>query len=154
MLNRCLLLVFSIFALGSISISQNGDKQTKIGFDATSIDRAVDPCVDFYQYACGNWIKNNPLPSDLPSYDRFQEMYERNRLVLKDILEISSSTSGTRTPLQQKIGDFYGACMDEGLANQRRIAPLDREFSEIDRMQTKDDLVALLASRHRKQMRH
>src|SRR5262245_62201479 len=74
-------------------------------FDPAALDKTADPCVNFYQYACGGWLKNNPIPPDQASWGRFNELAERNRAFLRDILENAASASN-RTPNQQKIGDY------------------------------------------------
>ena len=67
---------------------------------------------NFYQYACGTWLKSNPIPADQSSWGRFNELHERNQNILRDILETSRAKS-SRTPVEQKIGDYFAACMDE-----------------------------------------
>src|SRR5689334_10349919 len=69
------------------------------GFDINALDKTVDPCVDFYKFACGNWQKNNPLPPDKARYGRFDELAERNRAVLRDILE-GVAKKRNRTPVE------------------------------------------------------
>jgi predicted metalloendopeptidase len=114
----------------------------------TPVDRSVDPCVDFYQFSCGSWLKNNPIPPDQPAWGRFNELAERNRLILRDILE-DAAKEAKRTPNEQKIGDFYASCMDEEAVNRKGSAILDPEFKRIDALKSKDELPALLAHLHR-----
>ena len=95
-----------------------------IGFDPTPLETRVDLCVDFYAYACGGWKARNPLPSDHARYSRFEELDERNTLVVKDILEKAAVSRAERSPLERRLGDFYGACMDEAHANEARLIPV------------------------------
>ena len=65
--------------------SPNMPKEIPV-FDLNAIDKSIDPCVDFYQYACGTWMKNNPIPADKSRWGRFNELAEYNLYVLRDIL--------------------------------------------------------------------
>src|SRR6202521_5323872 len=77
--------------------------------DLTAIDKTADPCTDFYQYACGNWVKDNPIPADQPEWVRsFSVVYERNRYLLWQ--ELDSAAKDPKTPLQKQYGDYYAAC--------------------------------------------
>ncbi len=81
-------------------------------FDPSLIDTTVDPCENFYRFSCNGWFKRNPLPPDQVEYGRFTELYELNRLHLRQILEQAAVPSPMRTPNEQKIGDEYASCMD------------------------------------------
>ena len=103
------------------------------GLDPTLMDKSVDPCVDFYQYSCGGWLKQNPVPADQASYGRDTELAERNRLILRDILEKAAVERSGRSAVEQKIGDYYASCMDESAIEKKGAAALKPELDRIDR---------------------
>jgi putative endopeptidase len=116
-------------------------------FDLTALDRTAAPCADFYQFACGGWIKSHPIPSDQSRWGRFNELAERNKLVLKDILE--KEAAGPKSAVtDQRLGDLYSACLDEDAAEKRGADPLKEDFAAIDAMKTTADLPAVLARLH------
>src|SRR5277367_3303020 len=99
-------------------------------FDLTAIDKTADPCTNFYQYACGNWIKNNPVPSDQTRWARsFSQVAERNRYLLWKDLDAASKAP--KSPLQKQYGDFYGACMDTAAIEKKGMAPIKPSWAEI-----------------------
>ena len=97
-------------------------------FDLTAIDKSVDPCVDFYHYACGTWMKNNPIPADQAMWGRFHELADRNRDILHEILEQAAKPSAGRDATTQKIGDYFGACLDEKAIDAKGLAPSSRNW--------------------------
>ena len=101
------------------------------GFSVANIDKAADPCTDFYQYACGNWLKNTQIPADQSEWVSFVELEERNKVTLRDILEKASANDPKRSPLEQKIGDYYASCMDEKAADAAGLAPLQPELKRV-----------------------
>jgi len=110
-----------------------------------SLDRAADPCVDFYQFACGGWLKNNPIPSDRSTWATFDDLQERNDTKLRQILETAAATPTAET---RKIGDYYGSCMDEDGINTRGLMPLQSELDRIASMSSRAALPAVLGMLH------
>jgi len=110
------------------------------------MDRTVDPCVDFFKYSCGGWIKNNPIPPDLSSWDTYSKMQDENRVRLREILETASASDAKRGAAAQKIGDYYASCMDEKAINAKGVKPLKPELERIAAIQSKADLAGVVAS--------
>jgi predicted metalloendopeptidase len=113
----------------------------------SSLDRTADPCVNFHQFACGGWKKNNPIPSDQAIWSRFGELAERNREILRGILE-NAAKAAKRDANEQKIGDYYASCLDEASINKKGIAVLKPEFDRIAALQDKAGLPTLMAHLH------
>ncbi len=113
-------------------------------FDPSLIDKSVDPCDNFYRYSCNGWFKRNPLPPDQTSYGRFTELYELNRLHLKQILEQAAVSTPSRTPNEQKIGDEYASCMDTAAIDKAGIAPLQPELDRIAALKSLTELPPLV----------
>ena len=140
-----LTLVASLCVLGLSAQTPAGPASRPLQFDLNAIDKAANPCTDFFQYACGGWIKNNPVPPDQAMWGRFSELAERNREILHQILEEAAKPTPGRDAVTQKIGDYYAACMDEKGVDARGLAPLQGELDRIRNLKDKGQLPAAIA---------
>jgi endothelin-converting enzyme/putative endopeptidase len=125
--------------------SQTAPGKAAPGFSVDNIDKSIDPCVDFYQYACGNWLKTSEIPPDQSSWASFVELDERNIATLRDILEKAAANQPGRSAIDAKIGDFYNSCMDEKTANAKGLDPLRPELERIASAKDKTALAAEIA---------
>jgi putative endopeptidase len=115
------------------------------GLDRSLIDTTADPCVDFYQYACGSWSKLYPIPSDAWRSDQFYHLEQHNGQVLREILDKAAADDPAGDANTKKIGDYYASCLDEAAVQQRGLAPLQAEHDRINALRSKDQLPELLA---------
>jgi len=113
--------------------------------DLTSMDKSVDPCADFYTYSCGGWQKKNPIPPDQTSWSVYGKLYQDNLQFLRGILEEAAANKAQRTPAAQEVGDFYGACMNESLANRRGLAAIEPQLDAIAALRTTKEIAPLAA---------
>jgi putative endopeptidase len=151
LLPSAILLLFSTLSLAqksSPSEEESANNKNAPGFDIHNIDKSVDPCVDFYQYACGNWLKRAEIPADQPEWVSFLEVNERNQLILRGILEKAAAGGSERNPIEQKIGDYYGSCMDEKTVDAKGLEPLKPELDRIAAVEDKTTLIDAIARVH------
>jgi len=103
------------------------------GIDETALDKAVEPCDDFYRYACGNWIRRTEIPADRPAWMRsFNEIEERNTKLLKQVLDDLAAGKKSEDPYADKLGAFYGTCMDEAKVEATADGELAQLLKQID----------------------
>ena len=143
----CLIMMSAGFAQ-TASSDHSSPAKSSPGFSLDAIDKTVDPCVDFHQYACGNWLKNNEIPADQATWGTFLDLRERNLEVEHQILEKASAGGAGRDAIDQKIGDLYGSCMDEKKVNAEGISPLKPELERIAAVKDKTQLIDEIARTH------
>ena len=119
------------------------------GFDATSIDKTVDPCNDFYKFACGKFAANHPIPADQSGVDQFYALYNVNTQALNGILTKAAAGGAGRSADEQKIGDYFKACMDTGAIDAKGLAPVEPLLKEIGAVTSRDQLPALVGKLQR-----
>ena len=118
------------------------------GIDLKNFDTTCVPCEDFYQYANGTWLKNNPVPKEYGSWGTFHEVFERNNKLLRQILDEVAAGSHAPGTVAQKIGDFYATGMDTVAINKTGIEPLKADFERIDRIASVKELCQVISGYH------
>src|ERR1043166_8540462 len=115
------------------------------GFDLTAMDTSVKACDDFYRFAVGKWRDTHPLPAQYSRYGRFEELAERNREVLHKILEEDAAMANAAPgSAEQKVGDFYAACMNEPAIEAAGITPIQPELDRINGISDRASLLTEL----------
>ncbi|MBV8831803.1 MAG: M13 family peptidase, partial [Acidobacteriaceae bacterium] len=117
--------------------------------DTAFMDRSVDPCTDFYKFACGKWNSLNPIPPDQARWDVYAKLSDENTRFLWGILEKASQPSPSRTPNEQKIGDMFHACMDESAVERAGQKPLEPMLAEIAQLNSVNDIAKYVGEQHR-----
>jgi len=115
-------------------------------FDIQNMDNSVQPGDDFFAYANGNWLKNNPIPADKNARDAFDELFEKNRHDIKEIIEEAAATQGVQAGSNtEKIGTFFNSGMDSLSIEQKGIIPLKLFFDKIDAIRNISDIQSVVA---------
>ena len=136
------LLIFSAMVAAASRRSPETEDIPGHGFDVGNLDRTCKPCEDFYQFAIGGWLKNNPIPPEYPEWGSFITLADRNQQALRGILEAAAkNTSANPGSSEQKIGDFYASCMDTAAVEARGLKPLDKELATIQAIRDTASLI-------------
>jgi putative endopeptidase len=133
------ILLFIVMAAGSLGA------QSPKAIDSVNMDTNVKPCENFYQYANGGWIKANPVPADKSRWGGFEQVADRNRDILKSILdEVSAKKGWPKGSIEQKVADFYASGMDDAAIEKAGIAPLKPWLAKVDGLNNAKGLPVLL----------
>ncbi len=146
---------FLFLGFGLISATGGDAKKTLSeapikGVDINSMDPNLTPCDNFYQYANGSWIKNNPIPETEASWSNFNMVLDKNDSILKNILEKAATTKNIEGSAAQKIGDFYKIAMDTAALNKMGFTPLQKDLQKINALKDKAGVVLLASEFQRK----
>ena len=119
-------------------------------FDPKNVDPSVDPCTDFYKYACNRWIAANPVPPDEFFWGSFGKLSKwNNEAVHQTVLDLAAKPASERTPVEQKVGDYWSACTDQKQRNATALDTLRPQLQRIDRVNSKKQIAAIVADLHR-----
>ena len=116
--------------------------------DPAFLNRAAGPCVDFYQFSCGNWNHLNPIPPDQARWNVYAKLAQENLQFLWGVLQETAKPSAVRSAPEQKIGDFFAACMNEPAVEKAAAQPLQVSLAAIAAIATTKDLPPVLARLH------
>jgi putative endopeptidase len=145
-LSRCFSLIFTLL-ISMSAFAQDGPSTTlpySPSLDLNSMDTSADPCEDLYQYACGGWIRNHPIPPDQSRTSTYGKLYVDNQRYLWGILEELSQEDPQRSVNQKMIGDYFAACMNVEAIDQAGLKPLQAALNSIQVIEDKNQLGALI----------
>lgn len=142
-------IVASALFLQACSTKPNADSAFK-AIDPANIDTTVRPQDDFYHYANGLWIKNNPIPGSEVRWGAFNVLQDNTYKKLKVLLEEASAANAKKGTNEQKVGDFYATAMDSATIEKQGMTVIADELKMIADIKTKDDVLAVAAQMQRK----
>ncbi len=116
--------------------------------DISFMDKSADPCVNFYQYSCGNWNKLNPIPPDQAAWNVYAKMEDDNQRFLWGILQRASQQVESRNESEAKIGNYFQACMNEPAIEQAGMRPIERDLVEIGRLKSAENIGEYIGAQH------
>src|SRR5262249_26252798 len=144
-----LMVLLSTLMFAQQANSGSGEEMPSLeSFTPDQVDKTLDPCNDFFKYACSKWLKANPIPADQAGWGTFNKLAIWNIAAIRNALEQVSNPDPNRNAADQKAGDHYASCMDEATINKKGIAPLKPDLDRIAALKDKSQLPELIASLH------
>ncbi len=142
-------IALAVLCLGSgSSFAQKSSIPDPDRFDVKMVDSSVSPCVNFFKYSCQKWMAANPIPSDQPAWSHGAKLALWNQSVLHEVLDQAAAGGANRSAVEQKIGDYYGSCMDEKALDAKGFGPLKPELARIEGLKDKKQLALEIARQH------
>ena len=142
------LLLVCLVSISWVRKDKPNETKKQKGVNISYMDKTIDPKEDFFKYSCGNWLKNNPVPSSESTWGSFNEIQERNNDLLKNILEDAAKTQSKKGSIYQIIGDFYYTAMDSVKIEKEGMSAIKGEFSKINAIKNTDELIQQVAHLH------
>jgi len=149
-MKRIVLLILGIGLLGVGVMTPNSFAEGNArGLDVKNFDTTCSPCKDFFEYANGSWLMNNPVPAAYSSWSVDDEMRERNNIMLKEILESAAKdVAAPKGSNRQKIGDFFATAMDSTKVESGGSEPIKPELDKIAAIASVGDLRNVITEFH------
>lgn len=148
-----LIILLSVLSLGynnNANSKKESGMTTKKAIDPANMDTGIKPGDNFYLYANGNWIKNNPIPPEYSQYGAFTMLYEENQKQLKELVDkVSSDKTAKQGSIAQKIRDFYNSGMNTEAINKLGINAINEELAAIEKIKSKTDVEKQIAAMHK-----
>jgi len=141
----------TVVAQGSETNSSTQTPPPVPRFSVGYMDKSVDPGKDFYHYADGTWLKNNPVPADKSRWASFMELADRNWYLIHGILdEASADTKSPPKSPRREVGDFFASAMDTNRIEKLGFRPIEGDLKRVDKVKSVPEMFALLADFHRR----
>jgi len=137
--------ILFVACLAVLKVSARSDSSSGWGFNPANFDKTCKPCDDFYQFAMGGWMKNNPIPPEFPTWGSFTVLADRNQASMRGILEEEGKSNAATGSNQQKIGDLYASCMDTAAIEAAGVKPLAKDLETIEKLKDPSELQPLIA---------
>ncbi len=145
---KLMLAVTILTALAANLVADDDYKTNEHGLDRRNMDMSADACVDFYQFANGRWLALNPIPEEYSSWGISHEMYERNLVLLREIMEEAAASNAPKGTNEQKFGDFWHTGMDTQRIEAQGLEPLEADLKRVDAIDSVEDVAAMVRDLH------